>query len=212
MTFSENAYRREDKSSRNGEEKMGTREIISEQALHIFSERGFERATIEDIAEQAGIAKGTFYYHFKSKTELFEFLLQQGINMLLENVNIALQKGGTVEERLEAVINELLTFFQNYQEFCRVIFSEILGPANPARLTYIFKLARQKYLRSVIELIKEGQQQGIIRNINPHTALQAILGTISTIAMSEIFHGEHFDKMKVSSQIREILFRGILTS
>ena len=211
MDFSENAPHK-DEMLKNGDERVGTREIITEQALRIFSERGFERTTIEDIAEQAGVAKGTFYYHFKSKSELFEFLLLRGITILLDNLLVALRKGGTVEERLEAVINELLTFFQDYQEFCRMILSEILGPANPTRLRDIFKPARQKYLLPVIEMIREGQEQGLIRNINPQTALQAILGTVSTIAMTEIFHGKQFDKMKISNQVREILFHGILVA
>jgi AcrR family transcriptional regulator len=212
MHYSVNAPRR-DERVKDGDEKVNTKEVIFEQALRIFSEKGFERATIEEIADQAGIAKGTFYYHFKSKSELFEFLLQQGTHILMDNTITALQKGGTVVERLEAVINELLSFFQDYQEFCRMIFSEILGPAAaPTRWEDIFKPDRQKYLLPVIELIREGQEQGIIRNISPQTALQAILGTISTIAMTQIFHGEHFDKMKVSSQIREILFHGILVA
>lgn len=211
MGFSGNTSRK-DERVKNADEKIKTKEVIFEQALRIFSEKGFERATIEDIAEQAGIAKGTFYYHFKSKTELFEFLLHQGVQILLNNTLAALQKGGTVEERLEAVINELLTFFQDYQEFCRMIFSEILGPTTPTRWQDIFKSAKQNHLLPLIELIREGQKQGLIRNISPLTALQAIFGTVSTIAMTQIFHGEQFDKMKVSSQIREILFHGILVA
>lgn len=211
MNFSGNASRK-DERVKNADEKVTTKEVIFEQALRIFSEKGFERATIEDIAEQAGIAKGTFYYHFKSKTELFEFLLHQGIHILLNNTLDALQKGGTVEERLEAVINELLTFFQDYQEFCRMIFSEILGPATPARWEDVFKSTKQKYLLPLMDLIREGQEQGLIRDISPQTALQAIFGTVSTIAMTQIFHGEQFDKMKVSSQIRAILFHGILVA
>jgi len=52
-----------------------TRQQILDASLRLFSERGFARTTVRDIARQAGITDAAIYYHFASKRDLFEALI-----------------------------------------------------------------------------------------------------------------------------------------
>lgn len=191
------------------DERMTKREVIFEQALRVFAQKGFDRTTIDDIAEQAGIAKGTVYYHFKSKNELFSFLLQDGCRLLIQQIDDQLGRGGSTLERLERVIDAHLDFFENYPDFCTMFLLEVLGPINHWR----DELAgiRHAYLSSMVKLIVEGQNEKVISPMNPQTALQAIFGTISTVALGRIFHGHKFDASQVSAEIKQVLFQGILS-
>ena len=56
--------------------KKDKRRLIIEAAMKIFARDGFHKATISDIAEVAGIGKGTVYEYFNSKTELFEDMIK----------------------------------------------------------------------------------------------------------------------------------------
>src|SRR3954471_19457810 len=59
-----------------------TRQRLFEAAVDLIAEQGYSATTVDDIALRAGVAKGTVYYNFASKTELFEALLQHGIGLL----------------------------------------------------------------------------------------------------------------------------------
>lgn len=195
-------------AAQRSDERVTKKEVIFEQALRVFAQKGFDRTTIDDIAEQAGIAKGTIYYHFKSKNELFAFLLQDGCRLLIQQINDQLDRGGSTRERLEHVIDAHLGFFQDYPDFCTMFLLEVLGPVAHWR----DELAgiRHAYLSCMIKLIVEGQNEKIISPMNPQTAMQAIFGTISTVALGRIFHGHKFDASQVSTEIKHILFEGIL--
>src|SRR5437867_10020157 len=64
-----------------------TRQQILDASLRLFSERGFARTTVRDIARQAGITDAAIYYHFDSKRELLEALVEErGFLRSLENL------------------------------------------------------------------------------------------------------------------------------
>jgi AcrR family transcriptional regulator len=63
-----------------------SRERLLKAAAKVFSERGFERASVDEIAAEAELSKGTLYWNFKSKDDLFEALLEEHIDRRLEAV------------------------------------------------------------------------------------------------------------------------------
>lgn len=183
------------------------KDIIFEQAMRVFAQKGFERATIDDIAEQAGIAKGTIYYHFKSKNELFAFLLHEGSLILIDRVQAELNSDGPVLERLERIIDVHLGFFQEYRDFCSMLLTEVLGPAD--RYTEHLRPLSQGYQEPLLRLIQEGQRQGVLCPVNPRTAMQSIFGMLNTVALGRIFQDKEFNADEVAGDVKRILFEGL---
>ena len=60
------------------------RQAILDAALHVFAERGFEAARLDDVAARAGVAKGTLYLYFQSKEALFEALIRSAVTPVIE--------------------------------------------------------------------------------------------------------------------------------
>lgn len=88
-----------------------TKERILETALAIFSERGFENATIRDIAAAAGVAVGAAYYHFESKDAIvtaFYDRAQQQMGPALDGI---LDRSRTLDARLRGIIGHKLAYF-----------------------------------------------------------------------------------------------------
>ena len=57
-----------------------TKRKIFETSMKLFAEKGYDATSIEEITATVGVAKGTLYYHFASKEEIFNFLIEEGIN------------------------------------------------------------------------------------------------------------------------------------
>ncbi|NJE13628.1 TetR/AcrR family transcriptional regulator [Thermococcus sp. LS2] len=58
---------------------MDTREKILKAARELFAEKGYDKTTVDEIVERAGVAKGTFYNYFKSKEELIKIVALQSL-------------------------------------------------------------------------------------------------------------------------------------
>ena len=60
--------------------------------MKLFAEKGYDATSIEEITATVGVAKGTLYYHFASKEEIFNFLIEEGLKLLQNSVDIKTAK------------------------------------------------------------------------------------------------------------------------
>ncbi len=104
-----------------------TRQQILDASLRLFSERGFARTTVRDIARQAGITDAAIYYHFESKRELLDALVEERgfLNSLqnLERLTADLPLSETVVWMARGAIN----LMDDNRDFLRLIIMEGLG-------------------------------------------------------------------------------------
>ena len=56
--------------------------------MKLFAEKGYDATSIEEITATVGVAKGTLYYHFSSKEEIFKFLVEEGVKLLRNSIEI----------------------------------------------------------------------------------------------------------------------------
>ncbi|MEU0750551.1 TetR family transcriptional regulator, partial [Streptomyces albogriseolus] len=88
--------------------REATRQKLYEAAVTLIAEQGFSATTVDEIAERAGVAKGTVYYNFASKSVLFEELLRHGVGLLTASLREAAERtareGGTKVDALDAMI------------------------------------------------------------------------------------------------------------
>jgi AcrR family transcriptional regulator len=88
-----------------------TRERILEAALAVFRERGFERATMREIASAAGVAVGAAYYYFDSKDAIVMAFYVRSHGEMRREISLRLDECKTLEERLRAIIGEKFSYF-----------------------------------------------------------------------------------------------------
>jgi AcrR family transcriptional regulator len=82
------------------ERRRGTVALLVNAAQHLFESRGFAETTVDDIVDQAGVAKGAFYHHFKSKDVIFTTVLERIQSALAGKVAAAAADGTTPVARL----------------------------------------------------------------------------------------------------------------
>jgi len=102
----------------------GTKRLIFDAALQLAGERGITGTTMDDVAERAGVAKGSLYYNFASKDKLFEALLCEGMGALTEALRQA--REGTVGwAAIEALVTTLLARIKANTALAKVIAGDI---------------------------------------------------------------------------------------
>lgn len=104
-----------------------TKKAIFNAAIKVFSIEGYDSAIVEEIASEAGVAKGTLYYNFKGKEEIFKFVIDEGMKLIKNEVLDAIKDIDDPLEKLKISAKVQLRYVYNNKEFFRVIMSQIWG-------------------------------------------------------------------------------------
>ncbi|HXW21862.1 MAG TPA: TetR/AcrR family transcriptional regulator [Rhodomicrobium sp.] len=137
------------------------RAAILAAALDIFSENGFAAARLEDVAQKAGVAKGTLYLYFPDKEALFEALLQGLVNPVLQRIQ-ALSADQTLPPSV--VLGSILTLFQteiigtSRERLLRLIIAE--GPRFPKIAEFYHREVISKGREIIRTLAARGYERG----------------------------------------------------
>lgn len=107
-----------------------TKKAIFNAAIKVFSIEGYDSATVEEIASEAGVAKGTLYYNFQGKEEIFKFVIDEGMKLIKNEVLDAIKDIDDPLEKLKISAKVQLRYVYNNKEFFRVIMSQIWGDKN----------------------------------------------------------------------------------
>ena len=96
-------------------------------ARRLFARDGYRGASMESIAEAAGVTKPVLYQHFSSKRALYEALLAGELGRLTEELEAAFSGADSNEERLRQGFGAYLAFVDRHEDAFRLLFTEALG-------------------------------------------------------------------------------------
>ena len=121
-------------AERKEREKAQKREFLIDVAEEIFFEKGYEAATMDQIAAKAEYSKGTLYLYFKNKEELYIAISTRSVDLFQKIVNDEMQKSVTGAEKLAAIKNSYLRFFLEAPEHMKVMLHAFRSPTVLASL------------------------------------------------------------------------------
>lgn len=181
---------------------------IFEAAVAVFSEKGFARATMDEIAKRAGIAKGTIYYNYRSKKALFLSLIEEGIERLEAAVKREISRKEDILSRLEALIGAQLSFFEEHRDYCKILLSEVWGLGN--RWEKQVERLRSGYINIIKDLLQKGQAEGVIRkNLEIDTAAVAVFGAVAVAALNAFVFEAQYRYDSILQTLKDLLLTGI---
>lgn len=106
-----------------------TAKVILEKAQDLFVEKGYERASMREIAERVGISKAALYHHFKNKEEILFTLCCQAGEIINEDMRTAILKSESshapIREQLINILYDYTTGYLKHRNFNKVLFFEI---------------------------------------------------------------------------------------
>jgi len=100
-------------------------ESVLDSAARCFCDRGYDAASMRDIARDAGMKAGSLYYHFASKSELLVAVHEEGIRRITTMVNSALKTDQPPRDRLEAAMVAHLEALLSGGDYAQVVIREL---------------------------------------------------------------------------------------
>jgi AcrR family transcriptional regulator len=153
-----------------------TRSQILDASLKLFSDRGFTRTSVRDIAQAAGITDAAIYYHFASKRELFEALIEErGFTAALEDLEKAELTVGPREAVVGMATNALAFIYQN-RDLMKVLMLEAM--AEDAVATEEYRVLVQRWERGLVRIIRRYADQGLLRTDAPEALAAQLAVTV----------------------------------
>lgn len=137
---------------------LNTRHLLLKSAMELFTKRGFENVTIDEITDLAGVSKGSFYNHFMSKESVFieEFKkIDAYYDLKLNEVDENISNG----EKILVVINAMTDYCSNICgiEFMRVVYSSQISTT---KTVLILNNKERKLYRHIDNIIRNGIESG----------------------------------------------------
>jgi AcrR family transcriptional regulator len=169
------------------EKREANRQRILRAARSVFGARGFHAATIEGIADEAGLSNGAIYYNFDSKEELFLALLDERLGERLEHLRTTLSGHADAGDTLPAEARDVTRSFKESREW-RLLLLEFIAYA--ARNPH-FAARLQDHKRRLHAAIREALESYLIRRgiTSPigvdHLAV-AVSGLANGLALEEL--------------------------
>jgi AcrR family transcriptional regulator len=196
---------------RNGVQTREVREAILDATDRFLSSCGYKKMTIDDLAQEVGIGKGSIYLHFTSKEEIVLSHIDRIIDRLKGELRQIAASDASPEERLcKMLVTRVLFRFDSVQHYTQSL-NDLLAAVRPNLL-----LRRENYFAEEAEIlariIEEGQAKGDFDEGNAlEIAETFLLATNALLPFSLTSHelGERGDIEKKTNRVAKILLKGI---
>lgn len=163
--------------------RSSTRAKLFDAAETLIGQQGLHATTVEQIVELAGVAKGTVYYHFKGKNELFQALLVEGLNRLAGAVRDQVEAASGPVAALEGVVRAEVENIAKYEAFARLMMSQ-LWQADSLWGEEALSILHDEIIATIQRVVKEGQSRGDFReDLDASMAAPVIFGMVATAVL-----------------------------
>ena len=183
-----------------------TKRKIFETSMKLFAEKGYEATSIEEITATVGVAKGTLYYHFSSKEEIFNFLIEEGIKLLQNSICIKTSKYKNYIDKVKAIVLIEIKIVQKYENLITILLSQFYGKEtrNQKCQMHVYE-----YIEQIEEIVKEGINKGEIKQGDPKAIASEIYGLICSTLVYKLRNQDNFDISKIYKEFERTVIEGL---
>jgi len=191
--------------------KSVRRESIIQAAIEVFSKKGFQAAGISEIAQRAGVADGTIYQYFKNKEDLFFSIPIEKTNEFRSKVELHLKGISGALNKIRKFVWYFLYFFKTNPEYGRLLMLEMrVNKSFVKTETYDFL---KQSVSSVLEIIEEGQKEGVIRkDVDIYLLRHLILGILEHMVTRWLLKETKYDLLEHHQEVSRLLIEGLSAS
>ena len=188
--------------------KAAKKHSILQAGIEVFSKGGFRDSSISEIAKRANVAEGTIYQYYKNKEDLFFSIPIQKTIEFSEELDLHLQGITGTFNQIRKFIWYYLYFFKTNPEYGRILMLEMRVSRSFVKTkTYNFL---KKSISRILEIIREGQNDGTIRkDVNLYILRQLVLGILEHVVTRWLLQAGKYDLMEYYEDITKLIIDGI---
>ena len=161
---------------------------IAQAAKAVFAEWGYQRATLDEIAQRAGMSKATIYLYYKNKDDLFLQVVEELVRMAMEETAREALSSRPPLEKLASMVRSKILFYEREREFFNIYLNEKHGlevaPKDPHK-----QALRDMYLQGIealAKVVQEGIDTGVLRPMNSQRLAFFLQEMMSTVLVHRI--------------------------
>jgi TetR/AcrR family transcriptional regulator, fatty acid metabolism regulator protein len=180
------------------------RESIIQAAIEVFGRKGFQAATITEIAQSAGVAEGSIYQYFKNKEDLFFSIPIEKTKEFCTQLDLHLMGISGALNKIRKFVWYFLYFFQTNPEYGRTLMLEMrVSKSFVTTDTYDFL---KKSVGHVLKIIAEGQEEGVIRkDTDIYILRHMVLGTLEHIVSRWLLKEGKYDLLEHHQEVSRLI-------
>ncbi|HEX8749330.1 MAG TPA: TetR/AcrR family transcriptional regulator [Pyrinomonadaceae bacterium] len=186
-------------------------DLILDAADRLLARYGYRKMTMDDLAQEVGIGKGTLYLHFRSKEEIALSRVDRLVRRIVEQLREIAAKGDSPYDKLkEMLLLRVMFRFDAVQHYTESL-SEVLRDIRPRLLD---RHARQFRSEAEVfaEVLKEGQRAGLFRRLDTLSTAHAMLAATNSLlpfSLSARELGKRREIQETTARIADLLLQGI---
>lgn len=183
---------------------------LREAALRVFARKGYRNTVVEDVAAEAGVAKGTVYTYFDRKEDLLGAVFEGHLEKLRARQAEILESDRPPLEKIRALHLGFADLLGEDDAFARVLLDIwTAGMQDPERFGIDFKTLYAEYRALVRDLLSEAEARGDIREDLPELTPAVLIGAIEGVLLQWVLDPEGVDFPGAADDIIDVLYRGV---
>ena len=189
-----------------------TRANILNAAQSLFAQNGYDATGVADICQEAGVSKGSFYYHFPSKQALFLELLDEWLSGLDVQLNILRLNDQSAPDSLIAMTSVLPLVFQSAGNHLQIFLEFWIQASRDATIWEATIAPYHRYQTLFASIIEEGITEGSLEPVDTQLTAQVIVSFAVGLLLQGLLDPQGADWEKVAKQGIQYLMDGITKS
>ena len=183
------------------------RQSIQAAVVRLMCREGLDSVTMERVAQEVGIAKGTVYLHYRDKQELLDAVKESSLEPLTAKLEQIFAGNAPVEKKLEMYALRYLTYFDDNRDLFRILLYEReVTRAQGSRYRHD---RYRKLLTSVAKVLDEGIADGVLREVESRKVAAMFLDAVIAMVNQRLLADESAPVEDDARLIAELFLRGL---
>jgi AcrR family transcriptional regulator len=163
--------------------KDDSRQKILQAAFEAFAENGFERTTMDDIVRRSGLSKGTIYWHFKNKNDLFVAIMHMVFEDMARQLAYLVSEDRLAAERIRAFFHEAAMFLEKNKNLIGLLINAFFQSYQSEEPRQVMLKYYEQYIQTIAQIIQQGIDRGEFRAVDPRMAAIALMAGGDGVAL-----------------------------
>ncbi len=186
------------------------RQQIMQAALTCFARKGYHKTTMDDIVAESGLSKGTLYWYFKSKDELFFSLINSFFLEMQQDLDAVFEQPSSSTEKLRTLAYEFARFYEEIAEFLNVFFEFYMQGTLNEQLNQFFHSMLSQYRGMIAGIIEKGFKTGEFKEVDADQLAIAVMAAYDGLWFYKMLMPGEVDLDRAGQAFMETLLAGLV--
>lgn len=188
--------------------KQESRQRIMQAAFEAFGESGYSETSMDDIVKRSGLSKGTLYWHFKNKQELFLATIAMVMKEWDEQLVLLADAEGSAEDRIRTFFSQAGATYGTNKNLIGLMVDAFFQSYQIEEAKTVIQDIYTQFVSHIGRIIQQGIDDGEFRAVDPHLVAVSLLAGGDGVSIYALFE-PGWDMPKALNTLTDLILRGL---